>query len=67
MNKDQVKGRVEEVKGNVKEIAGKMFGNKGMEQRGKNKIFSGKVQAGYGDLKKDIKDASHDKLTKEQP
>jgi uncharacterized protein YjbJ (UPF0337 family) len=55
MNKDQVKGRVEEAKGKVKEVAGRISGNKDLEQRGKLENVGGKIQAGYGDLKKDIK------------
>lgn len=54
MNKDQIKGRVEEAKGKVKEVAGKIVGNKELEQKGKVQNTGGKVQAGYGDLKKDI-------------
>jgi uncharacterized protein YjbJ (UPF0337 family) len=57
MNKDQVEGRFEEAKGKVKEIAGKIVGNKDLEQEGKIQNTEGKVQAGYGDLKEDIKDA----------
>ena len=57
MNKDQVKGRFEEAKGKVKEVAGKVVGNKDLEQEGKIQNTEGKVQAGYGDLKEDIKDA----------
>ena len=57
MNKDQAKGRVEEVKGKVKEVAGKATGNKELEQKGKIQNVGGKIQAGYGDLKEDIKKA----------
>jgi uncharacterized protein YjbJ (UPF0337 family) len=55
MNKDQAKGRIEEVKGKVKEVAGKVTGNKELEQKGKIQNIGGKVQAGFGDLKADIK------------
>jgi uncharacterized protein YjbJ (UPF0337 family) len=55
MNKDQIKGRVEETKGNVKEAVGKVVGNKELEQEGKLENAAGKVQAKYGDLKEDIK------------
>ena len=34
MNKDQVKGRVEEAKGKVKEVTGKVLDDKGMEVEG---------------------------------
>jgi uncharacterized protein YjbJ (UPF0337 family) len=57
MNKDQVKGRIEEAKGKVKEVAGKAVGNRDLEQEGKIQNVGGKVQAGYGDLKEDIKKA----------
>ena len=36
MNKDQVKGRVEEVTGNVKEVAGKVIGNNRLKSRGRS-------------------------------
>ena len=34
MNKDQVKGRVEEAKGKIKETAGRTVGNHDLEDRG---------------------------------
>ena len=55
MNKDQIKGRVKEVEGKVKEVAGKVVGNKTLEEKGKAQNAGGKVQAGYGDLKNDLK------------
>jgi uncharacterized protein YjbJ (UPF0337 family) len=54
VNKDQVKGRIEEATGKVKEVAGKVTGDKELEQEGKVQNIGGKVQAGYGDLKEDI-------------
>ena len=57
MNKDQIKGRVEQVKGSAKEAAGKVVGNTQLEAKGKVDKATGKVQAGFGDLKEDIKDA----------
>ena len=57
MNKDQVKGRVEQAKGSVKEATGKIVGNKKLEAQGKGDKAAGKVQATYGDLKQDVKDA----------
>jgi uncharacterized protein YjbJ (UPF0337 family) len=54
MNKDQVKGRAKEVKGAIKETTGKAVGNKDMENEGSVEKSTGKVQAGYGDLKRDI-------------
>ena len=57
MNEDQVKGRFKGATGKVKEIAGKVFGNKDLEQKGKIENTKGKIQAGYGDVKEDVKDA----------
>ena len=51
MNKDQVKGRVEEVAGKVKELTGKVIGNKTLERKGDLEEAAGKVRAGYGDAK----------------
>jgi uncharacterized protein YjbJ (UPF0337 family) len=58
MNKDQVKGRVKEVKGKAKEIAGVLAGDETLEQKGKLQNAVGKAQAGYGDLKRDLKKAT---------
>lgn len=55
MNKDQVKGRVEEVKGKVKEVAGKVVGNKSLESKGATQKIGGKIQAGLGDARSNIK------------
>ncbi len=56
MNKDQVKGRMKEAQGKVKEATGKVIGSQRLEDEGKIEQAVGKVQAGYGDLKEDIKD-----------
>ena len=55
MNKDQVKGRVEEVKGNVKEVTGSVVGNKSLEAEGMVQKNVGKLQAGLGDAKSELK------------
>ncbi len=57
MNKDQVKGRVEQAKGSIKEATGKVVGNENLEAEGKLDKAAGKTQATYGDLKEDVKDA----------
>jgi uncharacterized protein YjbJ (UPF0337 family) len=56
MNKDQVKGRVEEAKGKAKEVAGKMTGKTTTEMKGKAQQVAGRTQAAYGDAKQDMKD-----------
>jgi uncharacterized protein YjbJ (UPF0337 family) len=55
MNKDQVKGRVKEATGTLKEATGKAVGNKRLEEKGMIEKDVGKVQAGLGDLKNDLK------------
>lgn len=55
MNKDQVKGRVEQAKAKTKEAVGKAVGNKELEQDGKIQDAGGKVRTGYGDVKENIK------------
>ena len=56
MNKDQVKGRLEEAKGKVKEVTGKVIGNKRLEVEGDVDQVVGKVQKNYGDAKEQAKD-----------
>jgi uncharacterized protein YjbJ (UPF0337 family) len=58
MNKDQVKGRAEEAKGKVKQATGKAVGDRELEHKGRIQKAGGKIQAGYGDLKEDIKDST---------
>lgn len=57
MNKDQVKGRVEEAKGHVKEAAGKVVGNERLQGEGLADQAAGKTQKNYGDAKEKVKDA----------
>ena len=57
MNKDQVKGRVEQVKGSVKETTGKVVGNRDLEADVKVDKAVGTVKAGYGDAKDKVKGA----------
>lgn len=54
MNKDQVKGRIEEAKGGIKEFIGKVVGNEHLEYRGTVQKITGHALASYGDLKNDI-------------
>jgi uncharacterized protein YjbJ (UPF0337 family) len=57
MNKDQVKGRVEEAKGKIKEVTGRTVGNPDLEDRGTAQKVGGAIQKDYGDLKEDVKDS----------
>ena len=55
MDKDQIKGRFKEIEGKVKEVTGKIVGNKTLEEKGKLERTEGTIQAGYGDVKSEIK------------
>jgi len=55
MNKDQVKGRVDEATGKMKEAAGRTVGNPNLENRGTMEKAGGKAQKAYGDVKNDLK------------
>jgi uncharacterized protein YjbJ (UPF0337 family) len=55
MNKNQVKGRVEEVMGKVKEVTGSIVGNKSLEFEGIVQKNAGKIQADLGDVKSSLK------------
>jgi uncharacterized protein YjbJ (UPF0337 family) len=57
MNKDQLKGRVEELKGNIKEATGTLVGDDTLEAKGIIQKNAGKVQEKVGDLKQDMKDS----------
>jgi len=67
MNKDQVKGRMEQAKGSVKEATGKMVRSKKMEAEGQIDKATGKAQATYGDIKEDVKDASKHRSDPDDP
>jgi uncharacterized protein YjbJ (UPF0337 family) len=48
-----IKGRIEE--GKAKEVTGRLMDNEDMELKGNLQKNVGKVKAGFGDLKEDIK------------
>ena len=56
MNKDQIKGRVDQATGKVKQTAGKVVGNHKLQAEGTVDQVKGKVQAGLGDAKQAAKD-----------
>ncbi len=57
MNKDQVKGRVDQAAGKAKEVAGRVVGNDRLQAEGLTEKIKGKTQAVYGDTKENVKDA----------
>lgn len=54
MNKDQVKGRVEEAKGSIKETVGKVVGSTNMKTEGGVDKAAGKTEATCGDSKDNV-------------
>lgn len=57
MNKDQVKGRVNETEGKVKEVVGKVVGDEKLQAKGKAQGVIGTAQAKFGDVKQEVKDS----------
>ena len=55
MDKDRVKGSVEQAKGKVKEVAGRAVGDSKLETEGKADQVKGKVQNAVGGLKDALK------------
>jgi len=58
INKDQVKGRIQEAKGAIKEAAGKLVGNPSLEVKGNIEKNLGKAQAKVGEFKEELKKSS---------
>jgi uncharacterized protein YjbJ (UPF0337 family) len=58
INKDQVKGRVEEAKGSIREATGKVVGDATLEAKGNIQKHLGNAQAKFGDIKHDLKDSA---------
>lgn len=54
MNRDQMKGRLDQAKGHVKEAAGRASGNTQLESEGQIDKAVGKTQAKVGDVKRKI-------------
>ena len=53
MNKDQIKGKIDEIKGDVKERIGGATKDRSTQAEGWMENKKGKVQGGVGDLKED--------------
>ena len=58
MDKDEIKGKVEQAKGWVKDKAGEMTGNPDLEAEGEAQRVAGKVQETYGKAKDAVKKAA---------
>jgi len=57
MNKDQVKGRLNEIGGKIQKNAGEVMGNDSQQARGTEKEIKGKIQKNIGDAKNKVADA----------
>ncbi|GAQ31249.1 MULTISPECIES: CsbD family protein [Ralstonia] len=55
MNKDQVKGRLQEAKGKIKEVAGKVTGDEKTQLKGNIEKNIGKARATMGDVREEVK------------
>lgn len=54
MNKDQIKGRVDQAVGKTKKAAGDLADSPRLQTKGAAQEAKGKVQAGYGDAKNNV-------------
>lgn len=57
MNRDQIKGRMEQAKGKAKEVTGKVTDNESLEWRGRAQKHAGDLRADYGDAKERVDEA----------
>ena len=64
MNKDQIKGRVEEAKGKVKEAAGVILDDDSLGIEGNVQKNVGKIQSGWAISKKTSKKTNSKKVKK---
>ena len=61
MNKDQVKGTVNEIAGEVQEKVGKLTGSEKQQLKGMKNQVKGTLQKGVGDVKEAFDDANKPK------
>lgn len=55
MDRNRIAGVGKQVKGAAKEIVGKVTGDKSTELKGRGEKLAGKVQAGYGKVKDEVR------------
>jgi uncharacterized protein YjbJ (UPF0337 family) len=55
MNKDQIKGKIEQIKGDVKERIGGATKDRQTQGEGWLEDKKGKIREGFGDMKEDVK------------
>jgi uncharacterized protein YjbJ (UPF0337 family) len=57
MNRDEVKGKIDQASGAVKEKTGRAMGNPNLENRGADQRASGKIEAGFGKARRKVGEA----------
>jgi uncharacterized protein YjbJ (UPF0337 family) len=69
MNKDRVKGKLEDTKGRIKRQVGEWTGNEKLQAEGASEQVKGKIQNAWGKAKDAKRDASNrvDDRTKVNP
>ena len=60
MNRDEIKGKVENVKGRAKEAAGVLTGNRRLESEGKDERNAGAAREGAGRVRRKVGEAVED-------
>jgi uncharacterized protein YjbJ (UPF0337 family) len=55
MNKDQVKGRMDEAAGKAKKVVGNITRDESLKQKGRAQELAGRARATYGDTKEEWK------------
>jgi uncharacterized protein YjbJ (UPF0337 family) len=58
VDKDEIKGKLEQAEGYVKEKAGEMTGNEDLEAEGEADKAAGSVREGYGEAKDKVREAT---------
>ena len=67
MNKDQIKGKIEQIKGDVKERIGGATKDRKTQAEGFLENQKGKVREGLGDVKEDLEREGTPRNEPEQP
>jgi uncharacterized protein YjbJ (UPF0337 family) len=67
MNKDQIKGKIEEIKGDVKERIGGATKDRSTQAEGWVEKKKGEIRSGVGDMKEDLEKSRRDEMERNEP
>jgi len=67
MNKDQIKGKIEEIKGDVKERIGGATKDRSTQAEGWLEKKKGEIRSGVGDVKEDLEKSRRDEMERDDP